>query len=106
MIKNNMNMDVWVVSFGDDSVLHGKLIDTAIMNTGYIKHTILIDDKEYMQDDNLVFDNEAEANAALEEFKPFNEAIKAKQKECNESIDYLREQIIGKPHFPEYIKGE
>ena len=105
MLKNeNMFKNVYFISFKENAVLNGALIQTVINEAGYIVHTIAAKNTFYSVDDAIVFDNLAEAQAALVKYKPINDEIIRLMKDTNKKIDELRDRINGKPHFPEYSK--
>lgn len=105
MLNNeNMYKTVYFLRFKENAVVAGKLVGTDISDNGYIKHTVQVNDQFFDPDDAIVFYTRKEAEDALKKFKPINDKIISVMNEANREIDTLREQVNGKPHFPEYAK--
>lgn len=105
MLKNeNMYKVVHFLRFGENAVLTGRLVSTEISENGFIMHTVLSGDQYYSLDNAIVFDDLNEAQEALKEWKPINDEIIRIMDDSNAAIDRLREEINGKPHFPEYAE--
>ena len=103
MLKNeNMYKEVYYLDLDTNAVIAGRIIGTNINEAGYIMHIIKGKSNFASADDAIVFYTKEEAEAALAKFKPINDDIVKIANDMNKRLDDMREQINGKPHFPDY----
>lgn len=86
----------------------GFIFSYAVNEEGFSVYGIKTKDGLYLVHlEKLCFATEEEANARLPEVIAINEEIKNIQNDANHKIDFLREQLRGKPKFIHLtIKGE
>lgn len=106
MLKNeNMYKTVYFLDFQKNAVSSGRLTQTLINEAGYVVHLIKTGKRLYKSvDDAIVFYTKEEAEAALAKFKPINDEMIKLARDMNKRLDDMREQINGRPHFPEYVE--
>ena len=106
MLKNeNMYKTVYFLDLQRNAVSSGRLTQTLINEAGYIIHLIKSGKRLYKSvDDALVFYTREEAEKALPTYKPINDEMIKLARDMNKRLDDMREQINGKPHFPEYVE--
>lgn len=94
--------EVYFVDLKDREIKIGTVVTDIISQSGYEVYVVLgVDGKKYSKDLPLVFETLEEAEEKLQDILKWSDEMEQYQKQTTETLDAMREKIIGKPNFKE-----
>lgn len=96
-----LGKEVYFCDLKDGTVKRGTVLSVSISQSGYEISTILSDNKKHLIEKALIFDNEGSATEKLGVSMDKKAIMERLEKECCDSMNILRKQVIGEPEHKE-----